>query len=562
MYNHFKKINCDRVAKNYGLNNIGAMHLESNNLLVGINGSGKTRFLNMVKSLCEEEGFLSVYMDFSQLGNKFQKSTSNINTNRQNKDQFNWALLFNIVSGFENFDDFVAYTNNSIEGLLTFIKKSNYSLVAEARFKEINVLLYDILGRKIVRVNNNFYLTERNNVMAKTELSKAINLMSPGERGILYFVFQISIIESLKAEYILLIDEPETHLHPIALTNLIKYIKEKLNPKFSIIATHSVFLLPLYSFDEVKMLDDNTVKKPNSTIYNDIYSKLIGNNDTESNSIYKFLSSIYEWNYSNFLAECFMEPGEVSKGNIKDPQFRKLIQVLSKYSEKEKIRILDFGSGSGRIAKCFDLLEQEYPHSIFWKKLEYFMYDKYKIDDSIPNRKWLKEILKQDYELSKSKTKYDVILLYNVLHEISVEEWIYTIRLIVSLLADGGCLLFSERRVLSKGENPYGQSGYLILEKDELSMLFSAKHIEEVVLKDGENDKTICYVVEKNDIRVPSRLEIIRALKLLNARVQNEIEQTISNGKLDRKYAFYCQEYFNSQQAIKMLSDRSIYLSN
>lgn len=553
MNHYFKKSSRDRIAKSYGISNTENFKLEKNNLIVGVNGSGKTRLLNMVRDLCVEVGFLPVYMDFSQLGNKYQKSTSNA---RQNKDQFNWALMYKHIDleDEESFKDLVAFTNNSIEGLVSFIKKGSNVSFSEKRFNEINSLLYAILGRKIVRSNNNFYFTDRNNDNSKTEFSKAIDTMSPGERSILYFVFQINIIDEISADYILLIDEPETHLHPIALTNLVKYINNNLSPKFSIIATHSVFLLPLYSFDEIKMMEDNMIKKPTSALYNDIYSKLIGFDDIEGNSIYKFLSSIYEWNYASFLAECFIEPGEISIGNVEDKQFKKLVTALSKFSNSEHVRVLDFGSGSGRIAKCLELLEENHPDLSIWNRLEYSMYDKYKIGDTIPQKKWMKEKIKNEYDLIHTAKKYDIIVLYNVLHEVSIDEWKKTIELLVNSLADNGYLLFGERRVLSKGENPYGKSGYFVLERNELEKLFLSKNIEEILLNEGMNDPTICYLINKKDMHAPSTEDIIDTIVRLRNRVKNEINKSIRLGIMDRKYAFYCQEYFNCDYAIDLLS--------
>lgn len=551
MIENFGKSNCEKYAKKYGIKNYNNFIIRNNNLVVGINGSGKTRLLSMIKDLCKEKEYLSIYMDFSQLGNKYQKVDAS-SLSKNDRDAFNWALLYKYANGkCEGLQDLVKFTNNSIDNLISFINKSANINFAIMRFSQINPLLMDVLGRRIVCVSNRFHITNRDNENQTIDLSKAIISMSPGERSILYFVFQLIIIESLNMEYVLLIDEPESHLHPIALVKLIKYIKEKLHPKFTIICTHSIFLLPYFNFEEIKMMDNSSINKPSSKLYNDIYENLIGFEDNENNSIYTFLTSIYEWNYSAFLAECFALPMEVSSGDIKDVQFLKLQKIIEQYSNKKEINVLDYGAGSGRIAKCFELLENDEPKLNIWSKLRYSIYDKYIVaDTSFQHNKWFDENIVKISDPIKKQKKYDIILLYNVLHEIPVEQWQHTLCGLHDLLSEDGCLLFSERKVLSKGENPYGTSGYLVLEKEELSCLFGTNKIAVINIDEPKNDPTVCYAIMKKDFSYPSTTGVKKAIKKLKSRVFDIISKSLTSGKKDRKYAFYCQEYFNCLNAL------------
>lgn len=555
MIKHFIKSSCERNARKYGIKNIENFSLKDNNLVVGINGSGKTRLLNMIRDLCNERDYVSVYMDFSQLGNKYQKFDNG--SNKTDKDSFNWALMYKLTDkDCEGLNDLVKFTNNSIDNLISFISKSTNINFADKRFSEINPMLYEILGRRIIRINNRFCITMQGENSAM-EISKAIITMSPGERSLLYFVFQLVIIEFLNVEYVLLIDEPETHLHPIALTKLITYILENLNPVFSVICTHSVFLIPYYRFEEIKMMENGCIKKPSSQLYEDVYSSLIGFDNREGNSIYKFLSSIYEWNYSSFLAECFTPPKEVSEGNKNDKQFVKLRNVLCKYTMNETVNVLDYGAGSGRMAKCFELLETEDPKSDLWNKLKYSLYDKYIASDvSFKKNLWFDEEIANEGELYERNGKYDIVVLYNVLHEIPVTEWSVTLKKIFDLLNDNGCLLFGERKVLSEGEKPYGSSGYLILGKDELTSLFTTRNIERITIESNKGkDPTICYAIAKKDMVCPTNNDVETAVTKLKNRVYRIVMDNVKDGKKDREYAFYCQEYFNALTALKELAE-------
>ena len=552
MIQHFNKSNCKKTAKKYGITNYEYFNLTRNNLILGINGSGKTRMLNMIKDLCEEQEYTLIYMDFSQLGNKYD-NTAKLPKEEQNA--FNWALMYKhsgITDNREGVNDLVRFTINNLESLINYINKPSFGDFSEKRFNEINPFLEEVLGRKIIRVNNKFHITRRENASSSIDISQAIKEMSPGERSIICFVFQLAIMEELKMEYLLLIDEPETHLHPIALTKLIKHIQTNLNPKYLFICTHSVFLIPFFDFDEIKMMENNAVNKPSSKLYNDIYSKLIGFESSNEKSIYTFLTSIYEWNYSSFLAECFTNPNEVTEGNVQDIQFIKLKKTIQSYNKKNSIRVLDYGSGSGRIGKCFELLENESPGLPVWSKLKYAMYDKYVLPNAcFKRKKWFDKIIKNDKELKNEKSSFDIIILYNVLHEIPVEEWTDVLNQIIDLLDNNGCIIFGERRVLSKGENPYGTSGYLVLGENEIKELFSISQADIVEVTEQDSDPTMCCIIKKSDLVFPIyEKNVISAIRTLKKRVADTIGECISNGTKDRKYAFYCQEYFNCMNAL------------
>ena len=215
------------------------------------------------------------------------------------------------------------------------------------------------------------------------------------------------------------------------------------------------------------------------------------------------------------------------------------------------------------MAKCFELLENDEPESELWNKLKYSLYDKYLPSDiSFKERKWFDEEIKSTESLSERKSKYDVIVLYNVLHEIPICDWINTLKLIYQLLNDNGCLLFGERRVLSEGERPYGASGYLVLERNELINIFSTRNIEEIKIEETENDPTICYAINKKNILCPNLFSLTMAIRKLKDRVYDEIMKNISSGKKDRKYAFYCQEYFNAITALEELEKINIAKGN
>ena len=250
---------------------------------------------------------------------------------------------------------------------------------------------------------------------------------------------------------------------------------------------------------------------------------------------------------------------DVAIGNAKDPQFQKLLKIISQFTHQEEISVLDFGAGSGRIAKCFELLEKEQPNLNIWKKLKYSLYDKYKIDDSLPEKEWINEKIKSENELIKNNKKYDIIIVYNVLHEVSIEKWVQTLKLIINSLNYGGYLLFGERKVLSKGEKPYGKSGYLVLEKNELKLLFSTKSIEEIVLKEKKQDATICYAMKRSSIQIPTTEEVKKALIELKSRLNKEIYRILLS---ENKIKKYMKEYPRNKVFKKWIENMHFIVKN
>ena len=130
----------------------------------------------------------------------------------------------------------------------------------------------------------------------------------------------------------------------------------------------------------------------------------------------------------------------------------------------------------------------------------------------------------------------------------------------MDLLSEDGLLLFGEREILSIGEKPYGKSGYLVLGKEELADLFPHAVIQEVIVPEIQRKTTICFAVKKPPARnvYPRRDNVRNALKTLRKNTRSKIKNRDKNGlgerDQSRKYAFYCQQYFNADEAIEIIN--------
>lgn len=376
-----------------------------------------------------------------------------------------------------------------------------------------------------------------------------LNLFSPGQKtlfayAILFFYLDTNAKTNIR-ESIIIIDEPEKHLHPEAQIILINALKSIIGKTGQLwIATHSVHILSHLDYDEIMMVKDDEIIPPSRTTPGKSFNDLMGI-DEHINELTTFITSISEWAYGNFMVQCFKEPDVIFEKNINDPQFRIFKTFLK---DRTNVELLDFGSGKGRIG--YTIQEDE----IVSKKIVYSAYEpdkgNYELLNNIPNKKAIYSSLSEI-----PKNNYDCVVLCNVLHEINPKEWVSTITSIKDLLKDDGYLLIIEDRYLSKGENAH-EFGYLVFGIEETKMLLASTSTMELKLDEAEfSDRIIFTAFTKSEIN-PSTDSVMNAIKRLkencfkNIKLLKKMDKGLNQG---RRYANETQLYINSQLALETL---------
>ena len=144
------------------------------------------------------------------------------------------------------------------------------------------------------------------------------------------------------------------------------------------IATHSPLLLQEFQFEEIILMVNGAIQRRNSHLYENVMSEMLGEGQK---TIVEMFRSLDEWNFCNFIAECFENPTVISKVNKSDEQAVKFMEYCISLKQND-LCILDWGAGSGRLGRCMRLIDEnnlhkfKYTYEIYEPHIEDFERDK------------------------------------------------------------------------------------------------------------------------------------------------------------------------------------------
>jgi energy-coupling factor transporter ATP-binding protein EcfA2 len=514
----------------------------------------KTVLYNNFPSSFEE---LLTNSHFDNIVNNINQSTI-LNPNQQKiglLNEFNYLNNNNTISYFNNLASEIVVE----EYQLYFNNKENLKLIEQEIKKKKSYKLFNKFQGYVKQFLGKDFsyqpITYEDRITSKLHFNDAafdIKLLSPGQKtlfayAILFFYLDTNSKTNLR-DSIIIIDEPEKHLHPeaqIILINALKNIVGKTGQLW--IATHSIHILSHLEFDEIMMVKDDEILPPSRTTPGKSFNDLMGIEE-HIDELVTFINSISEWAYSNFMVQCFKEPDVIFGKNINDPQFKLFKEFLI---NKTNVNLLDFGAGKGRIG--YTIQEDE----IVSKKISYsaYAYKPEKRDlellNNVPNIKAVYS------DISKIQVdSFDCVVLCNVLHEINPKEWITTLSSIKNILNDNGFLIIIEDRFLPKGETAH-EFGYLIFTEEEMKILLNTNNSINLKLEETEfRERIIFNVFKKSEIN-PTKESVIESVKTLNYNSFNNLKLLKKANKdlnQGRRYANETQLFINSQLALESLN--------
>ena len=363
---------------------------------------------------------------------------------------------------------------------------------------------------------------------------------------------------------VFILDEPENHLHPSAVIDLLESLYQATERSQIWIATHSIPLLAYVASIEPMALwfIENGLVKNSGRAPQEVLKGLLGSDD-RIGQLNAFTGLPAQLASIQYACESLLPPQVVSDGE-RDPQVSQIQKIITSFGDAAPVRVLDFGAGKGRLlgglAEGFMAAKQNLPELI-----DYFAFDQFPEDQdicqSVIHTHIPGEIKRyfgstEEFFSSKDDHSIDIAVMCNVLHEIAPRDWVKLFAaqsLIRRSLSDSGFLLIVEDQRIPVGEKAH-EHGFIVLDTPHLRTLFGIKDSDvqagNFVANDCRNDGRLkAHLIAKtllNRLTSQTRKE---AVEQLRATAKERIAQlrttmaTYANGQL---HGFWTQQFANA----------------
>ena len=480
------------------------------NIIIGANGSGKTRLLRAVRELYARDNTKDIlYGYFPAL------SDCKVLNTKDNLELPECTLYDSMYMEDVTFQDFFkeieAHNEEFISELLTY-HSQRQKMRGEKALNIVKNSFFVLTNKELVIENKEVYIRDCNGVI--DSLENVLVLLSPGELMLFYMSIFLAIQQNGKKNKVIILDEPECHLHPKALTGFVKQLTQ--NHEFCAVwlATHSLFVVPEFQFENIAYIENGKLQRRTSSTYQSIFTSLLGD---EKGKIQTFFASLSQWQYCEFIAECFTDP-----------------TVIDTVNPQEPLRVLDCGGGSGRLGLSLEAADPHLADSI-----SYDIYDK--------NPTYKGEKFNVYTDVGDIKRTYNCVVMMNFLHEVAPGDWKELFHRMYTLMEKGAYLLFVEVEALAQGERP-NQYGYFVFGQEELEILFQSSR-EVFAIKHKNKQKSVGIIVSRLALLNVTQESILDAIRHLGNRTLKEIKDIKELGDCDarkaRRYAFLSQQFLN-----------------
>jgi energy-coupling factor transporter ATP-binding protein EcfA2 len=478
--------------------------------------------------------------------------------------------------------DILDYFDQAKTPGITGSENNCLAYMQQLQTRQLNASHQDYAGEHIDKITAHEDYVEFQNIIGRllgTHLDRDINGnialfgkpisdagLSDGQSVILQLCVALHAQRSEFDNTIFILDEPENHLHPSAVIDLLESIC-KITGNYQIwIATHSVPLLAyIASIDPMSLwyMEDGFVT--NAGRHPEIVLASLLGDEERIGQLNDFTGLPAQLAAINYATESLLPPKTIA-GSEQDPQVSQIHGLLRNISGGNTLSFLDYGAGKGRLLE--GLFAEATAHGGYAKiseAIEYFAFDSFENDKVI-----CKNVISSHYDDNKERYfntpeeffshhengSIDVTVMCNVLHEISPRDWlcIFSPQSIIgrSLKNDGYLLIVEDQRIPA-GEKAH-EYGFIVLDTCHLRTLFSVSNEDVVngrfIAHDSRGDGRLkAHLISKALMQRITAETTKKAIDELQETAKSNIKRvrglkpTYANGQLN---GFWTQQFANA----------------
>lgn len=372
--------------------------------------------------------------------------------------------------------------------------------------------------------------------------------LSQGQSLLLQMAVALHAQGSQLGGLVLLLDEPECHLHPSAIVEALDRLRSIEGLGQIWLATHSVPLLAALPPEAIWYVNEGGVSWAGRRT-EVVLEGLLGGREGRAR-VEEFLRLPAQFASNRFAAECLIAPVAVNTGPD-DPQARQVRGYLERESEHSgsAMRVVDFGAGQGRLLSAMH--ERWSGSRRFSDAVDYFAFEPFS-DGSGQLQRVLSDVYGEQaagrlFAKSEDFTRIDpgtvdTVVMCNVLHEVEPQEWRHLFGQngsVTSILRPDGHLLILEDMEIPHGEKAH-RFGFLLLDNAHLRVLLKCTEGDPLSIETlGETAERLrVHVVPAGVLGRCDRESTLAALTLLrdtartHVRRLRTVEPTSREGRL------------------------------
>lgn len=385
--------------------------------------------------------------------------------------------------------------------------------------------------------------------------------LSDGQRALLRVAVALHAQAAKLDEAIVILDEPENHLHPDVLIEFIDRLIQAIPNGQIWIATHSIHVLSFVDPESLWFVEGGKIswagRQPEQVL-----RSLVGNEERVGR-LERFIHLPSVLAMERFAAECLVPPAIVTTG-AEDRQSRQVHEIIGRSRLDDKpLRVLDYGAGRGRILATLRQNSTDLAARIDYRAFEPYpialhdcvgaVADAYGIELEMASRRVYpnEDVLRQ----SLSELSVDVVVMCNVLHEIEPSKWrrLFCEQILSHCLKPNGHLLLLEDMKIPHGENAH-KYGFILLDTEQLQTLFSVDREDPEQFTPHGDERLKAHLIRADCLKRVTEETVHMALERRLASAGDRIQAlregpaTFATGHL---LALYTMIYANTALALR-----------